>query len=224
MRVLGRCPACGGQDTVYGVGIVLCDRMWNLRCRQCKECWSGFQTVEELIKTERKRGNELIRVSLSSSQLELPPKDEIPCWKSISFILNMALMVKFDLDPRFAPDGGLKGYFQGDFVEFESSDLCIGLGVPWSSPWTPAAEKILRWYERMLRHLFNLRLCSGSRFYPRGEILRVQDKKQAKEILWVMLLKIEGSAFVERVKEMIEELQTKGYNVIPYIIGPSPEY
>lgn len=212
MRILGRCPWCGAEDTLFGVrgtGFEV-----TVSCENCEASEISEHGVWSFLDAEKAKGNKLIAVEVSNRGLvvclELPSLQDIPHARLIAQVLNAALLVRFKLRRCFAAEGGVQGHFRDGPVELRNLDSDFGLAES-EYHFSRASRRILRWYEKLLCALFEEDLRLEHRRYGRGAILKLsngpKDAPNALILLWAAITKIEGKKFAVEVFRELEELK-----------------
>ncbi len=207
MRLLGKCPNCGADDSI------LSDprESYKAMCGQCGEAWKDWL---ELTSSERRNGKQLIPVVIEVGQWEAgvtwPQSCELPCARLIVRTLNTALMVRFKLRACFAAEGGVEGWVMGEAIELRNFDGIIALWSEYRFDKNPACQKILKWYAEALRALLEEELVVDGKNFGRGAIAKLspQDplcEEKANSLLWFALRKKTGSkgfanAVLDRMK------------------------
>lgn len=211
MRLLGKCPACGVDDSISTCEDASDLKEWNkATCRQCGSSWEDWLN---LTFAERQRGNQLIPVLVEvghwGAEVVWPQSRNLPCARLIVSVLNTALMVQFKLRVCFATEGGIEGCVEGEPIELRNSYDKIGLWDDHHLEDNPVCQKILGWYAEILRTLLEEELVVGGKSFGRGAILKLspQDplyEEKAKELLWRALYKKTGSqGFAKAVFERV---------------------
>lgn len=188
MRLLGKCPNCGTEDSISKIGI-LC----KIACEVCGAKWEDWI---ELKSEEIKKGNVLIPVEVSIQpghvKVWFVEPRYLPATRFITSTLNTALMMRFKLQVLcFVAEGGLHGSIKGRHIELTNIDDSIGLLREFDNP---VCEEILKWYGGALKLLFEEELKFEGKNYGRGAILRLDPKepdyaKKVKFFLWLALYK-----------------------------------
>ena len=233
MRLLGKCPNCGSEDTIYEFWRETGDSTeYNkVRCSNCKTVWKDWFY---LIDQENAKGNKLIPVEIqrlrdeSTSreygiQLLWSLRENIYWDDTITMTLNTALIIRFSnpnnkltdefsrwnnkLDVCLSSQGGIKGRYKGSLIELRNTYSNLGLYVTRDSQQGEGLRRILDFYHMMLQYLFEVGPESVGGQYHRGEILKLsKDKKdfeRSREILTIMLTRIKNKQFAEKVVDII---------------------
>lgn len=227
MKLLGKCPNCGTEDSVFASENL---EKWNeATCRQCGQTWPRWL---ELTWDEKRQGNRLIPVEIEINRygvmVSWPQMSEIPCARLIVSILNTALMVRFNLRTCFATEGGIQGIVEREPIELRNMYDRIGLSDDHHFEVNPVCQKILDWYARTLRILFEEELVFGNNNFGQGAILRLSPndtlhEKKARDLLWLALWKKTGSrGFARAVFERMQ-LELASPFSGPYIAGLTDE-
>ena len=236
MRLLGKCPNCGSEDTIN------CNEWPEGKCGNCGIIWKDWRL------TQTEKGDELIPVMIGRERseddgqewgvcLNYPSVGEIPWSDMIVSVLNAALIARFsdpnikrsEWSPRanklrvcLATEGGVEGYYKGDFIDLRNEGVKIGLYV---APYCSQGEgirRILNFYHIMLQYLFEAGSESVSGRYRRGEILRLPKNEKgfepACDILAIMLTRAKGEKFGKKVAEKIKEIQNNSFSA-PHLKG-----
>lgn len=241
MRLLGKCPNCGSEDTIYQFWRETgnFDDWHKAKCSNCGTVWDNWL---HLTFDEEKKGNKLIPVETEHMrakgngqewgvQLVWPRRDEIPWCGMIVSTLNAALITRFsDPNPEIsswspaanklrvclATEGGVEGHYKGDFIELRNIDDHLGLYVAERYPQGEGTRRVLNFYHMMLKYLFEVGPESVGGQYHRGEILRLskdeKDFERTWEILAIMLARVKNEKFAERVVEKIKGIQRNPFS------------
>lgn len=216
MRLIGKCPLCGAEDSL----VVLSGEQARdkIRCEKCGQehgtSWGEFMRAEE------RRGNKLIVVEVSNWGLQVElfvlgtKTIEIPHRRLIAEVLNTALLIRFGLRVCFAIEGGVQGFLRDGPVELQNLYDKLGLSESEYRD-SKASIRLLRWYEKLLRLLFEDDLKFGRRRYGHAAILKLsgepKDTSDALILLWVALARREGKVFANSV---FQELRGMGKSLL----------
>lgn len=216
MRLLGRCPRCEAEDTLVVTrgyepkeSIVSCES-----CRMNETTGDGFRSLWDFCRAEEVRGNKLTMVEIRNEGLSVrvwsPQPDDIPHARLIAQVLNTALIVRFGLQICFATEGGVQGFLRDGPVELRNLYQEFGLGE-YEYHRSQASRRVLRWYEKLVRTLFEEDLRLGRHRYGRGAILKLshdpKDATNAVVLLWVALARVSGKKFATAVFRELEDLR-----------------
>lgn len=229
MRLLGKCPNCGNEDSIFTFWRETGDSTeYNkVRCSNCKTVWKDWF---DLIRQENVKGNKLIPVEIqrlrdeSTSredgiQLLWPLRENIYWDDMIIMALNTALIIRFsnpnnkltdkfsrwnnELDVCLSSEGGVRGWYKGRLIELRNTLYNLGLYVTRDSQQGEGLKRILDFYHLMLQYLFEVGPESIGGQYRRGEILRLskdeKDFERARTILISMLTRVKNKQFAEKV-------------------------
>jgi len=233
MRILGKCPNCGSEDTIHD--------FWRLtgkwedrnkvKCDACGKVWEDWLNLKG---AEEAKGNKLIPVEVTRSKhqaeeygikLDWLEKREIPWCGMIISALNSALITRFNLDVCLATEGGVEGIYKGCYIELKNCDRELGLLVG-NYYQKEGLKEILDFYEEMLRYLFVKNFTVGKRNYRRGKILKLseegKDCKKAQEILIAVLTKSGGEKFARKVLDKIQKIRRNPF-AVSYVKGLTNE-
>lgn len=225
MRLLGKCPNCGAEDSivVQSVGKGFHNATFCKNCKQEWGDWIGFSSEEE------RKGNKLIPVEVGKIgrcvQLDWPSKNEIPWGRLVAKVVNTALIVRFKLDVCLATEGGVQGRYRKEPIELRNCDRAIGLYDEYNLEDGKGAKEILNWYEALLRILFEEQMTIAGKNLGRGAILKLSDapenEKEAKKFLWLALYKKTISkGFADSVFQRLESVERNPFRG-RYIAGLS---
>lgn len=235
MRLIGKCPNCGNEDTIR--------QFWKergdfkdyhkVKCDACEIIWEDW--LSGLVFPEERKGNKLIPVEVKRNKynekeygagLAWPSKRDIPWSDLIISILNAALITRFNLDVCFATEGGVKGIYKRCYIELRNRDDKLGLYVEDAEYRQGGGlTETLDFYEKMLRYLFEEGFRLYGKEYRRGEILRIPkdgDVNRVWEILSAMLTKTRSKKFASRVVGEIAGVASNPFSR-PYLRGLSDE-
>lgn len=231
MRLLGKCPNCGKEDTL----VVECPNFPQsfekiVRCEKCAKMWKDWISLSS---EERKRGNKLIPVEVvkRESSVELYWQDiyEIPWGRLAASVVNTALMTRFKLGVCISTEGGVQGRIGREPIELRNVYAKIGLYDEYSNSqirreWT---NKILNWYGDLLRYIFEKKLYFNKQSFGRGAILKLtnrsEDEPKARFYLWLAIrTKARSSAFADRVFKKLFEAESNPFSA-RYLAGLSDE-
>lgn len=197
MIILGKCPNCEAEDTIYAPEAVEGERNWDAVC--CNACNAKWPDWLKLIEAERANGKRLIAVdvqeSWSGAHVPFPLKEEIPFLLTIAQVANAALMLRFKLTTCFACEGGVEGKVPGGYVELQNDYDRLGLTDDcWRPDAEPRKHAPLAWYADFLRVLFMSPLRAFGKDFGRGAILKLDPQapgaeNDAKLLLWLALCK-----------------------------------
>lgn len=230
MRLLGKCPNCGADDSILTHENASDPKEWNkATCGQCGGTWENWLN---LTFTERRNGKQLIPVLVEvgrwGAEVAWPQSRDMPCARLIVSVLNTALMVRFKLRVCFATEGGIEGRVEGESIELRNSYDKIGLWDDHHFEENPVCRKILEWYAGVLRALLEEELAVGDKNFGRGAIIKLspQDplyEEKAKDLLWLALCKKTGSkGFADAVFEQMKIELAKPLSG-PYVAGLTDE-
>ena len=129
MILLGKCPNCGAEDTLFVPEAIAGVENWKVvRCNGCNAEWPDWL---KLLEAERGNGKRLIAVDVqetrSGTHIPFPLKEEIPFVLTIAQVANAALMLRFKLTTCFACEGGVEGRVSGGYVELRNDHNRLGL-------------------------------------------------------------------------------------------------
>ena len=239
MRLLGKCPECGNEDTVYQPlretdNFV---RRAEVSCGICGRFWDNWLY---LVEEEEIKGNQLIPVEIerlrSGSSQEWGVQlawpiiiDKIPFCGLIISVLNTALIVFSRLNSRqkgtdslraaLCDRGGVEGYYWESYIQLLNGNHNLGLYVVRTKPYGNEIRQILDFYQMMLRYLFETCPEEVGGQYRRGEILRlprdVNGFDRAEQILKLMLSKVVNDRFAENVIDGIMKVQPYPLSIPP---------
>lgn len=212
MMLLGKCPKCGGQDTIcqFCQGADNPADLYKARCNVCSTLW-GDWTV--LMREEGRRSNKLIPIQIervhSRDGQEWGVKlawlgiNEIPFYGLIVGVLNAALMARYNLKLSLHSKGCIEGCYKGSNLELLNDSGLLGLYVVKSGPRRKEVGKILDFYHLMLHYLFEAGPF-GTGQYRRGEILRLSQNGEARawEILITVLSTTRSKGFSREVSRI----------------------
>ncbi len=226
MRILGNCPVCNMADEIAekpggGTGTV--------ECAHCRTAWNWYELVERARAMNRK----LIPVAVfrfrSVVELALPPRSEIAHADLIITLLNSALMAKYPrLRVAIMTEGGLEGMVGNHYLELRNHDEHIGLIVPHDFAWSRECRSVLRFYERLLRQLFEESLTwKGREVARRGAVLWISPDEKPKEgvvagICMFALRRVGGPGLVARVQQALRTTSSNPFSQ-RYIRGLSDQ-
>ncbi len=232
MRILGECPNCQSQDSIYEFKAP--DDKFSVRCDNCRETWDeSFKLCRE----EGKKGNLLIpvRVDIDHHFVKLRVSlslSEIPFSRLIIQILNAALMQRFDLGVCLATEGGVQGSVDTKgcprwWVELRNDYDSIGLWVDidYQTAIHSTLQFVLDWYAQLLTILFEDELIIDGHNFGWGAILKLNEEELPKafQILSLALYKKTGSrGFAAKVLERLER-ELRDPLGAPYLAGLTAE-
>lgn len=227
MRLLGKCPNCGTDDSVFACEDF--ERWSEATCRQCGQTWPKWL---ELTWNEKHKGNRLIPVEIEvnryGAMVSWPQTREIPFARLIVSTLNTALMVRFKLKVCMATEGGIQGLIEKEPIELRNMYDQVGLSDDNHFDVNPICQKVIGWYAEALLVLFEEEIVFGDKSFGRGEILRLSpedphSEKKARELLWLALWKKTGSQGF--AKAVFERMQLEAANPFsgPYVAGLTDE-
>lgn len=232
MRLLGKCPNCGREDTIF--------QFWKetgkggdwpkVKCRSCETVWDNLHI---LITEEKKKGNKLIPMEIRriewgdkgcGVELAWPSKRDIPWCNMIVSTLNAALITRFtdpnatpqtsrssylnQLDVHLVAEGGVMGRYKGSYIELENIGDHLGLKQDYNQG--EGIRRVLRFYQIMLKYLFEVGPESVGGRYRRGEILRLSrenDSERVWQILETMLIYVKSEDFARKVVKKIKGIR-----------------
>lgn len=211
MRLLGKCPSCGNEDTICPFQKEGED-FGDWRKAKCSNCGTIWDNYFQLMQDEEEKGNKLIPVEVErigyhdkefGVELNCPRKEEIPHLGLIISILNAALITRFNLSVCFATEGGVEGVYKRCYVSLLNCYERLGLLVEEADYHQgKGLTEVLDFYEKMLCYLFEEEFSYRKRRYRRGEILRQsKDEKvnRVLEILFAVLSKARSNKFASKV-------------------------
>lgn len=235
MRLLGKCPGCKNEDTIYQ-SLRETDnfvRRAEVNCQICGRFWGNWLYLAE---EEEIKGNQLIPVEIErlrsgsgqewGVQLAWPTTiGRIPFCGTIISVLNTALILFSRLSSEkkglsYGTDslraslcarGGVEGHYRGSYIELLNGNHNLGLYVVRNKPWGEGIKQVLDFYQMMLRYLFEAGPEEVDDQHRRGEILRlprdVKSIDRIERISRVMLSRVVDESFAEEVVESIMGLQ-----------------
>ncbi len=209
MRILGNCPVCDVADGIAGKP----SEANLVECANCQTAWDWHT----LVMSARADGRKLIPVEVfrfrSTVELELPPKREIAHADLIVTVLNAALMAMYPrLRVAIMTEGGLEGMVGNHYLELRNYDERIGLMVDCDFAGSPECRYVLRFYERLLRQLFEEPLLwKGREVARRGALLWIQPGENTTEglitaICLLALRRIGGPGLAARVRQKLRDI------------------
>jgi len=221
MRLLGVCPNCGKEDTIFRLyeSTLSFDDFNKAKCVSCETVWPDWLHLKY---EERRKGNELIPLEIQRFRgangeemgihVAWPTKAEIPWAGMIVSTLNAALITRFQLNVCLATEGGVEGKYKGEYLELRNDDTHLGLYL--DSPYYRQGEgvrRIFNFYYLMLKYLFDAGPENVGGAYRRGEILRLSKEKKdferAWQILAEMLVQVKNEEFAQKVVGQIKGTQ-----------------
>lgn len=185
MRLLGKCPNCGTEDSITRGGKEII----------CESCHLSWENWVNLCGAEEKKGNKLVVVDVESYprsvKVWLAEYWDVPAIRFITSTLNTALMVRFNLNVCFSTEGGLEGKVGNGCVELRNHHRTIGLSSEFDNL---QSQRVLRWYGEALQLLFEEKLSFQDKDFGRGAILKLDPKdaeyaKKVKFFIWLALYK-----------------------------------
>ena len=228
MRLMGKCPLCGAEDSL----IVLSGEQARDRVKCEKSGQEQSTSWGEFMRAEERRGNKLVVVEVSNWGLQVElfvlgtKTVEIPHRRLIAEVLNAALMLRFGLEVCFAAEGGVQGFLTDGPVELRNLYDKLGLSESEYRD-SKASIRILRWYEKLLRLLFEDDLKFGRRRYGRAAILKLsgepKDTSDALILLWVALARQESKVFANLVFQELKEMEKSLLGMKRFLAGLSDE-
>lgn len=227
MRLLGKCPNCGAEDSIVVKSVGKGFHNATL-CEGCNQQWPDWIILSS---EEGRKGNKLIPVEVwrigRQVQLTGIPIYEISWGRLIVSVVNTALLVRFKLDVCLATEGGVQGRYRKEPIELRNCDSEIGLYDEYGLEDGKGGEEILNWYEALLRILFEEQMIVGDKNFGRGAILKLSDtpenEKEVKKFLWVALYKKTGSKrFANSIFQRLELVKRNPFSG-RYIAGLSDE-
>jgi len=206
MRLLGKCPNCGAEDSIATREDPNDSRSWvRVICDACGKRWGtwldlahGSRTKTPLIPVE-------IEVNRRGVALEWPNIRTVHGARIIVMVLNAALMVRFKLEPCIATEGGVSGTVGKEPVELRNTYGKIGLLDENGFEESPECAKILAWYTELMRIVFEEEIKVGEKCLGRGAVLKLSPadplfEDKLKQLLFLALWKKTGSkGFAEAV-------------------------
>lgn len=180
MRILGLCPNCAGEDSIVAGDDRGCrqEAVWHENGAKCEVCGYAWADWLSLVHRDDGASRELVPVRGEATESSVAvwwPADmhRRKASSLIASVLSEALAVRFKLTAATACEGGLSGNVGGAPVELRSEFDRIGLySVDQESS---AATRVLCWYEKLMRILFEYDLAVGSRAYGRGAIVKIAE-------------------------------------------------
>lgn len=230
MRLMGRCPLCGAEDSfvVYS-GEKIDD---TVKCEGCGQKVNGELDLWAFKSAEERKGNKLIGVSVENYGLHVElyvfgaGTTEIPHRRLIAEVLNTAMLLRFKLRVCFATEGGIQGFLRDGPVELRNLYHQFGLAESEYRN-SKASVRLLRWYEKLLRLLFEDDLRYGSHKYGRVALLKLsgepKDQSNAFILLWVALARQEGRTFANRVFQELKKGESSLMGTKRFLAGLSDE-
>lgn len=178
MRLLGTCPNCGNEDSIFTHEHEGSAGWSNASCTSCSTFWEDWEVLRE---EQGKIGKLLIPILVEETPMQVtlqyPEPHYFPFAHQVVRILNTALMVRFHLTPAFGVEGGVEGLLQKErrkrAISLEVTADHIGLYDEfWEGDWGEP-NPVLTWYRTLLRILLEDRLVVGGIDYGRGAILKL---------------------------------------------------
>jgi hypothetical protein len=211
MVILGKCPQCGANDSFLVNADTNSPEFGNVSCRRCKlnlGSWVNFAEQSQV--TEVSLIPVLVTRSKYQVELTVPQKRGVPCYELVERVLHKALMEKFGLRGSFVAEGGMEGTYKDEPIELRYIEDNIGLTDEHRFPKNRGCLEILKWYESLLRLIFERELTFGALKFGRGAILRSNPEGIPLEVyvrfvLTYALCKVNRTrGFVERVFEELD--------------------
>ncbi len=205
MTILGPCPNCGVEDSLFVKDGELAAACSNPGCGRI---WSDWCAAVE---RSGKNGARLIPVSILTTKtsvgLELPAI--VSCKDLVEEVLRHALIANFHL--HGCENKGVAGIMRmgGGFlpVRFYGKTDMLGIGDNQLFHDNDASQEVLAWYAKMLAILFQDKLTVDGLNCGRGKILRLAREdpfyeEKVKFLLWLALSltrERKGGKFAARV-------------------------
>ena len=156
-----------------------------------------------------------------SVYLSVPEIEKINFRHIIIATLNIALITKFSVSGNqngnclgvcTAPDGGVQGFYRGNFVELRNMNLSGYLGL-WATRPSKESLELLRFYRIMLGYLFEGNSENVAGRYSKGEILRLErsptGQMRACQILTSALVATRGKHFAMKVAGNLDNISKR---------------
>ena len=223
MHFLGRCPACGAEDSIQFADDML---RWSMQgvetreifCQGCKQSWENWPTLSSLssaLSPERRKGR-LIPVHIRTGEHEvmladLCRADDVPA-RVINGVLYCALGIKFSLVRQLNESG--QSLLVGKTFSIVDQNAQTGiyghdevrlLVMLHNSREEVSHRQIMDIYVMLLSTLLTMELIVGEDCYGKGAIAKLvrevepQYDNKVQCLLWLVLKKTEGVEFANQV-------------------------